>query len=541
MSDATPETAATGSIYKTLTWILIAALIGLYALYNWYDGTLKRGLVDKDAEMAELGQRLATAEGAVEDAARTENELRSQIAGLHSEVESAAESASEALTAARGELAALHARQESTAQQLASRQSEIERLTQELADAASTQQSLKAELEEAGRVTEAQRGELEGAEQRIGALTAEIASAKSALSDLEAKHAAEVQTVQSQLQERIDFLQTALEGSDPERATLIADLEERAETEHAALEQAEQAFKAREEALNARLAEALSTAEDRGQALESAKQSHTAEIRESQGLPSAREQELGRVQGELADLQSKLEQTVADLEAKLAQGEAALETAKGQLAAATAAASAERGRLEKQVQEAEARVVALEDQVKEAKARVATLEKSLETERAQARESLAEARRDAEAASAQALTELRGLYDRYAGLAARKTDRGMLLKLAEEDLRFASGYAVLPGGEMPSLDRIASLLKDYPGLTALIEGHTDNAGPDEINLELSKARADAVMQALTERGVAAERLTAEGAGEARPIAPNTTPAGRAQNRRVEVYVQGQAR
>jgi outer membrane protein OmpA-like peptidoglycan-associated protein len=94
---------------------------------------------------------------------------------------------------------------------------------------------------------------------------------------------------------------------------------------------------------------------------------------------------------------------------------------------------------------------------------------------------------------------------------------------------------------MPSLDRIASLLKDYPGLTALIEGHTDNAGPDEINLELSKARADAVMQALTERGVAAERLTAEGAGEARPNAPNTTPAGRAQNRRVEVYVQGQAR
>ena len=96
MSDATPETAATGSIYKTLTWILIAALIGLYALYNWYDGTLKRGLVDKDAEMAELGQRLVAAEGAVKDAARTETELRSQIAGLQSEAESAAAAASQA-------------------------------------------------------------------------------------------------------------------------------------------------------------------------------------------------------------------------------------------------------------------------------------------------------------------------------------------------------------------------------------------------------------------------------------------------------------
>lgn len=541
MSDATPETAPTGSIYKTLTWILIAALIGLYALYNWYDGTLKRGLGDKDAEVAELAQRLATAEGAVQDAAQTETELRSQIAGLRSEAESAAETASRELKAAREELAALQALQESTAQQLASRESEIERLTRELAGAASAQQGLKAELEDAGRVTEAQRAELEGAEQRIAALTVEIESAKNALSDLDAKHATEVQSVQSQLQERIDFLQTALEGSDPQRATLIAELEKRAETEHAALEQAEQAFQAREEALNARLAEALSTAEDRGQALESAKQSHAAEIRESQGLLSAREQELGRVQGELADLQSKLDQTVADLESRLAQGEAAVETAKRELETATAAANEERGRLEGQVQEAEARVAMLEGQVKEAKGRVAMLEKSLETERAQAQESLTEARREAEVANARALTDLRGLYDRYAELAARKTDRGMLLKLAEEDLRFASGFAVLPGGEMPSLDRIASLLKDYPGLTALIEGHTDNAGPEEINLELSKARADAVMRALTERGVAAERLTAQGAGEARPIAPNSTPAGRAQNRRVEVVVQGEAR
>jgi outer membrane protein OmpA-like peptidoglycan-associated protein len=112
----------------------------------------------------------------------------------------------------------------------------------------------------------------------------------------------------------------------------------------------------------------------------------------------------------------------------------------------------------------------------------------------------------------------------------------MLLALAEADLRFPSGLAVLPRGELPSLDRIAGLLRDHPQLRALIEGHTDNAGPNEINLELSKARAAAVKQALIERGVPAERLNAEGAGEARPIADNATAAGRAQNRRVEVYI-----
>jgi chemotaxis protein MotB len=122
---------------------------------------------------------------------------------------------------------------------------------------------------------------------------------------------------------------------------------------------------------------------------------------------------------------------------------------------------------------------------------------------------------------------VRGLYSRFAELAARQTDRGMLLKLAEEDLRFQSGMAVLPQGDLPSLDRIAELLlKAHPGLSALIEGHTDSAGPDEINLELSKARADAVRQALIERGVPAERLSAEGAGEGRPIAENASaPAG----------------
>ncbi len=79
-------------------------------------------------------------------------------------------------------------------------------------------------------------------------------------------------------------------------------------------------------------------------------------------------------------------------------------------------------------------------------------------------------------------------------------------------------------------------MSEHPKLTAYIEGHTDSAGPDEINLALSKARAEAVRQALIERGVPPERLAAEGAGESRPIADNATATGRRENRRVEVYM-----
>jgi outer membrane protein OmpA-like peptidoglycan-associated protein len=96
--------------------------------------------------------------------------------------------------------------------------------------------------------------------------------------------------------------------------------------------------------------------------------------------------------------------------------------------------------------------------------------------------------------------------------------------------------ATLTGEDLPTLDRIAALLETYPDLGVRIEGHTDSLGDEATNLALSQQRAEAVKQALIGRGVEPERLTAEGLGPERPIADNATPAGRAQNRRVEVYV-----
>jgi peptidoglycan-associated lipoprotein len=67
-----------------------------------------------------------------------------------------------------------------------------------------------------------------------------------------------------------------------------------------------------------------------------------------------------------------------------------------------------------------------------------------------------------------------------------------------------------------------------------VQGHTDNAGTLAHNQTLSEDRARAVVGALTQGGIAADRLAAAGFGQTRPVAPNATDAGRAQNRRVEL-------
>jgi outer membrane protein OmpA-like peptidoglycan-associated protein len=70
----------------------------------------------------------------------------------------------------------------------------------------------------------------------------------------------------------------------------------------------------------------------------------------------------------------------------------------------------------------------------------------------------------------------------------------------------------------------------------VVEGHTDSQGSDDLNLKLSEDRAAAVRDYLVSRGVAADRLSAVGVGEKRPIADNTSAEGRANNRRVEIVI-----
>ncbi len=86
------------------------------------------------------------------------------------------------------------------------------------------------------------------------------------------------------------------------------------------------------------------------------------------------------------------------------------------------------------------------------------------------------------------------------------------------------------------LNKMADVMSRYPRTQIVIVGHTDSVGSEQYNQDLSHRRAIAVADYLVSRGVAAPRLGTEGRGELEPIATNDTNAGRAQNRRVEVFV-----
>lgn len=86
------------------------------------------------------------------------------------------------------------------------------------------------------------------------------------------------------------------------------------------------------------------------------------------------------------------------------------------------------------------------------------------------------------------------------------------------------------------LDSVATVAKEYDKTTLQIIGHTDSSGNDSINIPLSQRRAVSVANYLALRGVSMSRMQAYGAGSSQPLASNATEAGKAQNRRVEIYL-----
>jgi OOP family OmpA-OmpF porin len=108
-------------------------------------------------------------------------------------------------------------------------------------------------------------------------------------------------------------------------------------------------------------------------------------------------------------------------------------------------------------------------------------------------------------------------------------------RVATQGIYFASGSDKIQPESTPTLVEISRMLKDHPDLDLLIEGHTDNVGTPASNLALSGRRAAAVRQALIDiYKIDGNRLTTVGVGDTVPAAPNTTPEGRQQNRRVEL-------
>ena len=102
-----------------------------------------------------------------------------------------------------------------------------------------------------------------------------------------------------------------------------------------------------------------------------------------------------------------------------------------------------------------------------------------------------------------------------------------------EAVQFAKDSADLVDEGGALLGAVAKLLTEHPEITKVrVEGHTDDSGEPQYNVDLSRRRAAAVERALVARGIDPARLTSEGFGSSRPIAPNSAEEGRAQNRRV---------
>lgn len=119
--------------------------------------------------------------------------------------------------------------------------------------------------------------------------------------------------------------------------------------------------------------------------------------------------------------------------------------------------------------------------------------------------------------------------------------RGKTTVKMKDKILFASGSATVGADGRAALKKVAEALRGLQGKAIRVEGHTDNvptggAGGFATNWELSAARALAVVRFLQENGVDATRLSGVGFGEFQPVAPNDSPEGRSQNRRIEIVL-----
>ncbi|WP_200387499.1 OmpA family protein [Thiocapsa imhoffii] len=657
-------TSSNASIARLFAWLCLAALIGVYLLYDWYSGHLKTQIADLEAGISQTASGLKDREGLIASLQRDVADLNEQTNTLVAQHASDLQQLEDTHTQTRQQLLDEHAaeRQElegrvATADQTISElEQALESLRENDAEALAAEQSkTEAALDERDRSVaafEELQGQYDAAIAKSEQLEEDLINLRQVIVDSTLEHREQIEALERHLNERVQLAKATPKDDDLMRAAQAAGLlpeamhwaesvtalaeqlavsqaqieslqgeadaararhdaqiaslqddlveartrlseqpEEPQVTEQitalqarlaqadAELVQAQAAAAAELDAAKTSAAEALAAAEERVASLtEALEQSPTAEqIATLQARLTAAETRAEDLAEQLAEAPEA--EQFASLQERLTASEAALEDARADLDRRVKAEEAEVAELSEQLaalmteqeqitgekarliaehkdaiaransalQETQGELETLREELErarrgaadagsqaleEAQAMVAALEAQLAEERAKSEGLMADLRREAE----QAAGSVRALYQRFAELGGTHTERGMLLNLADTDLRFQTSMAILPETDLPSLDRIAELLNDHPQLQVRIEGYTDITGDEQANLALSLARAEAVQQALIERGVEATRLTAEGNGPARPIADNATAAGRAQNRRVEVYV-----
>jgi outer membrane protein OmpA-like peptidoglycan-associated protein len=267
------------------------------------------------------------------------------------------------------------------------------------------------------------------------------------------------------------------------------------------------AKEATETAEEARLMAVKQKAEDDAQAAAAAREAKARADAEAEAKRRA-DAEAARIAAEKATAEAlKMKQ-----EAEAAAAEAARQKAEAEKATADAIAQ----------QQA---LAAETEKAKEAAAQSDALRAQAEKDRQRAENEKQELR-------ARLLQQLNSI------LATRDSARGLVANMS--DVLFRSGsYELLPGAR-ESLAKVSGIVLAYPSLHVAIEGHTDSVGSGEYNQQLSERRAQAVRDYFVQQGINSSAVEAHGFGKTEPIASNDTVDGRAQNRRVELILSGDA-
>ena len=214
--------------------------------------------------------------------------------------------------------------------------------------------------------------------------------------------------------------------------------------------------------------------------------------------------------------------------------------AERQREAEVATVNAQEQAAQSQVQAEQAAMAAQQAHLAEEQARAAKVQADAEREKALAEAAAARAQaQQANQQVADANSVREKLRDQLNSvLATSESARGLIVNLS--DVLFDTGKYTLKANTQISLAKVAGILQAYPGLKVQVEGYTDSVGSDELNQKLSENRANAVMSFLVSQGVQQANITAQGFGKSDPVADNGTAAGRAQNRRVNLVVSGDA-
>lgn len=213
---------------------------------------------------------------------------------------------------------------------------------------------------------------------------------------------------------------------------------------------------------------------------------------------------------------------IADRQARLAAAHAGIAAAQRRTAEAEAAFTATqeqmRQKAEQDLRQKQSNLDQAQQQLNQAQSQISAQRRALT---------------EAEQRAAAALASL----ERIASI--KQDTRGTIITLSGQVL-FATGKSDLLPVARRRLTEVAEALKTQDVKKKIIvEGHTDAVGSDDANLRLSQQRAESVRNYLIGQGISAERVQAIGKGEKEPIADDTTPEGRANNRRVEIIIPDQ--